>query len=471
MVDNTSTGGSNRYQKLSGSGISERLFSWGKVQSEIVSAENEYLEIAGSLSSANRNIEQLKREIAGLTAQYQQATAESAALSEKLAGETAAHQLLKDNYEANTRNWAKDEAVKAETIEQQQATLSFQKIEITRLESELRSTTASCRSLEALLVEKETDLADKTHRCDLLSTEYADLFHEKNTVLDQLASSEETVVRLNLTHKKEIDDLNADFEKRSRLFVPTIHELTRTVDSWKYQRECDLTEIHRLRTALAAREEDIVRLKFDLNVLKDVKKQILTEINRIGFATVKADTEKRSQEQRMKQELEKLAREINSHEQSLESLESDLSSKKETLSTYSAITEEIIGEWKKHADRTKTSLCEAVGATPSTESYGYLVKISGHSVAFAAFAPRSYEELGAADAQVRDVAKNLAKSVASVNCRKEAFVVVPDECMMYIGKSLYASPLCAVEVITPSQVIAAVRTISRFVVYEKTQVQ
>ncbi|MDR0980517.1 MAG: hypothetical protein LBL85_01820, partial [Methanocalculaceae archaeon] len=132
MVDKSSAGGSNRYRKLSDVGMSERLFSWDKVQSEIVSAENEYLEIARSLSAANKNIEQLKREIAKLTAKYNPAAAESAQLSEKLAEETAAHKLLKDSYEANTKNWAEDAEYKESTIRQQEEALAAQKNQISR---------------------------------------------------------------------------------------------------------------------------------------------------------------------------------------------------------------------------------------------------------------------------------------------------------------------------------------------------
>jgi chromosome segregation ATPase len=253
--------------------------------------------------------------------------------------------------------------------------------------------------------------------------------------------------------------------------VPTIHELTRTVDSWTYQRECDLTEIHRLRTTLDSREKEITELKQELNSLKDVKKQMLTEINRMGFATVQADSEFRQKQEQLKEEQANLAKEINKLEQTKQSLQSDLSEKKQTLSTYSAITDEILGEWKKHSDKTLACIAEAAGTVPVVEKYGFLVQISGHHVLFAAFAPTSYEELRGTDGLVREVAKRLANSVDTVNCRREVFVVVPDECMMYLTKCLYASPLCSVQVITPSQVVAAVRTVARFVVYEKTQVQ
>ena len=469
MVDNTSAGGSSRYRKLSGVGVSERLFSWGKVQSEIISAENEYLEMAGSLSAANKNIEQLKRDIAELTAKYHQATAKSAQLSEKLAEETTAHELLKDSYEVNTKNWAADEECKETTIHKQEELLSSQKAQIARLETEVSDAAARCADLERRLHETEAELSEKSGRYTSLTAEYTSLLHEKNDALDRLSSAEATITRVNYAHQKEIDDLNADFEERSRLYVPTIHELTRTVDSWKYQRECDLTEIHRLKTALDASEKQGASLRQELNALKDVKKQMLTEMNRMGFATVQADSEFRQKQIQLKEEQDKLAEEINQLEQTKQSLQSDLSEKKQTLSTYSAITDEILEEWKKHGERTRASIAEAAGAVPSEEKYGLLAQISGHHVLFAAFAPRSYEELRGADAMVRDVAKRLATAVDAVNCRKEAFVVVPDECMMYLTKCLYASPLCSVEVITPSQVTGAVRMVARFVVYEKTQ--
>ena len=70
MVEKRSAESSNRYRIISGSSVTERLFSWGKVQSEITSAENEYQELAESLSAANTAIEQLRREISELTAKY-----------------------------------------------------------------------------------------------------------------------------------------------------------------------------------------------------------------------------------------------------------------------------------------------------------------------------------------------------------------------------------------------------------------
>ena len=170
MVDNNTAGGSSRYRKLSGAGVSERLFSWRKVQSEIISAANEYLEIAGSLSSANRTIDQLKREIASLTAKYEQATAESAQLTEKLAEETSAHQLLKDNYEANSKNWSDDGKAKETAFHDQQTELAAKKAEIRRLETELESSSARSRELETQLAKNTTNLAERISKYNVLTT-------------------------------------------------------------------------------------------------------------------------------------------------------------------------------------------------------------------------------------------------------------------------------------------------------------
>ncbi|MDV0443548.1 hypothetical protein [Methanorbis rubei] len=466
MVDNNTTGGSDRYRKLSGAGVSERLFSWGKVQSEIVSAENEYLEIANSLSSANRNIDQLKCENAALTEKYEQATIQFIQLSEKLAGETIAHQLLKDSYEANSQNWSDDEKIKELEIHNQHIELAAKMSEISRLEAELESSLTRYQELETQLAENKTELAEIDAKYHVLTSDYAGLVCEKN---DSVAASEENISRLTLTHEKEIETLNADFNERSRLFVPTIHELTRTVDSWKYQRECDLTEIHRLKTDLDEKCAEAEELKRELSELHDVKRQMLNDINRIGFASVKTNLENQTKQEQLKEQQAKLSREISHLEQTKHSLESDLCAKKDTLSTYSAITSEILDEWKEHPLRTKSAITDAAGTAPAEEKYGFLATISGHHVVFAPFAPKSYEELRGADAKVRETAKKLAAGLGTANCRKEAFIVVPDECMMYITKTLYASPACSVEVITPSQVIAAVRTVARFVVYEKTQ--
>jgi len=471
MVDKNSVGDSNRYRKLSKVRISERLFSWGKVQSEIVSAERDYLEVAGSLSAANRSIEQLKREIAELTAKYNQASAESSQLSEKLVSETAAHELLQGNYEASIKSWAEDKAGKETVIRKQEETIATQKKQIAQLEADHAAAVSRTAELEASLTQEEDKLAKKTERYATLATEYTALLHEKNDALDQLATANETITRLNYIHTKEIDDLSADFEEKSRLFIPTIHELTLTVDSWKYQRECDLTEIHRLKTSLAAREKEITGLKQELNDLNDLKKHMLTEMNRMVFASVQADSKLWQKQEELKEEHAKLATEIDQLEQTKQSLQSDLSAKEQTLSSYSAITGEILDEWKKHGDRILACITKAAGTAPVVEEYGFLAQVSGHHVLFAAFTPASYEELREADSRVREVAKKLANTVNTVNCRKEAFVVVPDECMMYLTKCLYASVRCSVQVITPSQIVGAVRMVARFVVYEKTQVQ
>ena len=54
------------------------------------------------------------------------------------------------------------------------------------------------------------------------------LLRDKNAAVEQL---NEEIAGLKYAHEKEVSNLNADFEERSRLYVPTIHELTRTVDS------------------------------------------------------------------------------------------------------------------------------------------------------------------------------------------------------------------------------------------------
>ncbi|HJK31335.1 MAG TPA: hypothetical protein O0X53_01780, partial [Methanocorpusculum sp.] len=280
MVEKRSAESSNRYRIISGSSVTERLFSWGKVQAEVISAENEYQELADSLSAANTNIAQLRREISELTAKYNLATAESAQIAERLAKETAAHEELENHCISSTKSWEEERASNQQTIEEQKKTLAEQNSRIVKLEEDLLAAQEREAEQDEAFSRKEADLSEKTERYTRLAAEYTTLLHEKNDVLDKLSASEEAIVQLKYLHAKEIDDLNADFEERSRLFVPTIHELTRTVDSWKYQRECDLTEIHRLKTTLDAREEEIEQLTDELNVLKDVKKQMLTEINR-----------------------------------------------------------------------------------------------------------------------------------------------------------------------------------------------
>ncbi|HJK52816.1 MAG TPA: hypothetical protein O0X12_01235, partial [Methanocorpusculum sp.] len=151
------------------------------------------------------------------------------------------------------------------------------------------------------------------------------------------------------------------------------------------------------------------------------------------------------------------------------SLEADLSAKQQTLASYSAITREILEEWKNHRDETCSCIADATGTVPACEHHVFIADISGHRVMFLAFAPASYEGLREADTFVRDAARKLAETVGPSGCRKEAFVVVPNECMLYLTKCLYASSLCSVQVITPSQVASAVRTVARFLVYEKTQ--
>ncbi|HJK04676.1 MAG TPA: hypothetical protein O0X65_01105, partial [Methanocorpusculum sp.] len=233
MVEKRSAESSNRYRIISGSSVTERLFSWGKVQSEITSAENEYQELAESLSAANTAIEQLRREISELTAKYNLATAESAQIAERLAKETSAHEELENHCISSTKSWEEERASNQQTIEEQKKTLADQSSRISRLEADLSATQERSAELEAAFARKDADLTDKTERYTRLAAEYTTLLHEKNDVLDRLSASEESIVQLKYVHAKEIEDLNADFEERSRLFVPTIHELTRTVDSWK----------------------------------------------------------------------------------------------------------------------------------------------------------------------------------------------------------------------------------------------
>ena len=267
MVEKRSAESSNRYRIFSGSSVTERLFSWGKVQAEVISAENEYQELADSLSAANTNIEQLRREISELTAKYNLATAESAQIAERLAKETAAHEELENHCISSTKSWEEERASNQQTIEEQKKTLAEQNSRIVKLEEDLLAAQEREAEQDEAFSRKEADLSEKTERYTRLAAEYTTLLHEKNDVLDKLSASEEAIVQLKYLHAKEIDDLNADFEERSRLFVPTIHELTRTVDYWKYQRECDLTEIHRLKTTLDDREEGIEQLTDELNVL------------------------------------------------------------------------------------------------------------------------------------------------------------------------------------------------------------
>ena len=129
------------------------------------------------------------------------------------------------------------------------------------------------------------------------------LLRDKNAAVEQL---NDEIAGLKYAHEKEVSNLNADFEERSRLYVPTIHELTRTVDSRKYQRECDLTEIHRLKTMLTSREAEISALKKELAELHDVKRQMLTKPNLIGFSIVQTESETRSKEEQMNAEYERL---------------------------------------------------------------------------------------------------------------------------------------------------------------------
>ena len=115
----------------------------------------------------------------------------------------------------------------------------------------------------------------------------------------------------NYAHQKEIDDLNVDFEERNHLYIPPVNELTRTVVyPWDHKRKFDLTEIHRLKTALDASEKQVASIQQELNALKYVKKQMLMEMNRVGFATVQVDSEFRQKQIQLKEEHDKLAKDI-----------------------------------------------------------------------------------------------------------------------------------------------------------------
>ena len=113
---------------------------------------------------------------------------------------------------------------------------------------------------------------------------------------------------------------------------------------------------------------------------------MLTEINRMGFASVQADSEFRQREDELKEEQARLAREIGHLEDTKSSLEADLSAKQQTLASYSAITREILEEWKNHRDETCSCIADATGTVPACEHHVFIADISGHRVMFLAFA-------------------------------------------------------------------------------------
>ena len=57
---------------------------------------------------------------------------------------------------------------------------------------------------------------------------------------------------------------------------------------------------------LTSREAEISALKKELAELHDVKRQMLTQLNRIGFSIVQTESETRSKEEQMKAEYERL---------------------------------------------------------------------------------------------------------------------------------------------------------------------
>ena len=162
MVEKRSAESSNRYRIISGSSVTERLFSWGKVQAEVISAENEYQELADSLSAANTNIEQLRREISELTAKYNLATAESAQIAERLAKETAAHEELENHCISSTKSWEEERASNQQTIEEQKKPLAEQNSRIVKLEEDLLAAQEREAEQDEAFSRKEADLSEKT---------------------------------------------------------------------------------------------------------------------------------------------------------------------------------------------------------------------------------------------------------------------------------------------------------------------
>ena len=57
---------------------------------------------------------------------------------------------------------------------------------------------------------------------------------------------------------------------------------------------------------LTSREAEISALKKELAELHDVKRQMLTQLNRIGFSIVQTESETRSKEEQMNAEYERL---------------------------------------------------------------------------------------------------------------------------------------------------------------------
>ena len=138
MVEKRSAESSNRYRIISGSSVTERLFSWGKVQSEITSAESE------------------------LTAKYNLATAESAQIAERLAKETSAHEELENYCRSSTKTWEEERERSQQTIAEQEKILADQSSRISRLEADLSATQERSAELEAAFARKDADLTDKT---------------------------------------------------------------------------------------------------------------------------------------------------------------------------------------------------------------------------------------------------------------------------------------------------------------------
>lgn len=468
MAEKKSGGGTTRYRKIAESGFSDRLFSWKKVQSEVDSAEREYIKIAKSLSAANRNIEALEANVSELNKEIQTEKKKSAELSKKLEEELTAHELLKANYEADTKNWSSEVTTIEDEVTFTQSECNALKFSLEEKEKEVVSLQMQISILkgeiEKTLAEKGDELSNKSASYNNLSTEYTGLVREKNETVEKLYEEMEA---LKIAHQREIEQLKAEHAEKSKSYIPTIHELTRDVDSWKYQRECDLTELHRLKTALDSREKELAQIKEELGKQNEIKQEMLTKINHTAYIMSKNESENYAKEERMKAEYAQLQKEFDALKSTNSSLKDDLSQERNVLSTYTNIIDEISAEWENHPEVTKARLIEATGSAPVPANNGFVAKINGNQVFFGVFTPKSYDELRKADALVRETAKIIAKTHHE-SCRNEAFIVVPEECLMYLKKTWYASPKVSVEVITPVQIQSAAANISRFVIYDKS---
>lgn len=475
MAEKKSEGGLSRFRKIQEAGVSARLFSWKTLQSEAKAAEIDYVKVAKAYSLAKQKNDAFETEIAGLTEKINKETEKSAEIAQQLEELTAAHENLKRNYEADTKNWSEEvtskesqascsiterDSLRKQLTEKEELISSLQKqLDLLKAEAEAKS------RLEKAFEEKNEQLDTTSGKYHTLSSEYTALVHEKNELIEKY---EFEINGLKLAHTQEIDKLNAEFAEKSRLYLPTIHELTRDVDSWKYQRECDLTEIHRLRTILDRTEKELEVVKAELEEQNGIKREMLAQINRAGFAFTKAESDTHAREEKMKAEYNSLKDAYEKLQKQNGLLKADLTHERGVLSTYSEITTEITEDWKKHPEVALEKLTAAVKSSPEKTTNGYFVKISGEKVLYGIFSPKSYEELCSAESMVKKAAKNLVDLSASEKSRKESYLIVPDECMMYLTKTLHASTKGSVEVITASQIPASIRNVSRFIVCEKS---